>query len=227
MPVAEAAADHEVRAGVEAGFERRELAGIVLAVGVELERALVAGALGVAEPGLQRAADPEVERQVDHVHAGGARERGGLVDRAVGDDDDVEIGPDLAQLRERRRQRGFLVVRGNHDERSSSTARRTGSGYPLAPDAHRVIPIGSGSLPRRLHPAARCVHRGRMRVRCRLFAFTLPPLAGADEGVHFLRAWHVSNGHVFAESGHRAGDPAPDLGAYVPRGPRARPRASS
>jgi uncharacterized membrane protein len=36
--------------------------------------------------------------------------------------------------------------------------------------------------------------------------------------VHFLRAWHVSNGHVFAESGHRAGDPAPDLGAHVPSG---------
>jgi uncharacterized membrane protein len=50
------------------------------------------------------------------------------------------------------------------------------------------------------------------------FAFTLPPLAGADEGVHFLRAWHVSNGHVFAESGHRANDPAPDLGTYVPSG---------
>jgi uncharacterized membrane protein len=50
------------------------------------------------------------------------------------------------------------------------------------------------------------------------FALTLPPLAGADEGVHFLRAWHVSNGHAFAESGHRAGDPAPDLGTYVPSG---------
>jgi uncharacterized membrane protein len=50
------------------------------------------------------------------------------------------------------------------------------------------------------------------------FAFILPPLAGADEGVHFLRAWNVSNGHVFAQSGHRAGDPAPDLGAYVPSG---------
>ena len=50
------------------------------------------------------------------------------------------------------------------------------------------------------------------------FALTLPPLAGYDEGVHFLRAWHVSNGHAFAQSGHRAGDPAPDLGAYVPAG---------
>ena len=50
------------------------------------------------------------------------------------------------------------------------------------------------------------------------FALTLPPLAGADEGVHFLRAWHLSNGHVFAQSGHQAGNPAPDLGAFVPSG---------
>ena len=53
-----------------------------------------------------------------------------------------------------------------------------------------------------------------------LFAFTLPPLGGYDEGVHFLRAWHVSNGHGFAQDGHRAGDPSPDLGAYVPSGLR-------
>ena len=50
------------------------------------------------------------------------------------------------------------------------------------------------------------------------FALTLPPLAGADEGVHFLRAWHVSNGHSFAETGQRVGDPAPTLGTYVPLG---------
>ena len=36
--VAEPAADHEARARVEPGLERRELARIVLAVGVELER---------------------------------------------------------------------------------------------------------------------------------------------------------------------------------------------
>ncbi len=47
---------------------------------------------------------------------------------------------------------------------------------------------------------------------------TLPPLAGFDEGVHFLRAWHVSNGHVGAETGHRVGDPGRTLGAYVPDG---------
>ncbi len=47
--VAEAAADHEVRAVVEAGVERGELARVVLTVGVELERAVVAGAACVAE----------------------------------------------------------------------------------------------------------------------------------------------------------------------------------
>jgi len=50
------------------------------------------------------------------------------------------------------------------------------------------------------------------------FAVTLPSLAGYDEPVHFLRAWHVSEGNVFAQTGQRAGDPAPTLGAYVPAG---------
>ena len=50
------------------------------------------------------------------------------------------------------------------------------------------------------------------------FAVTLPSLAGFDEPVHFLRAWHVSEGNVFAQTGQRAGDTAPTLGAYVPAG---------
>jgi uncharacterized membrane protein len=52
------------------------------------------------------------------------------------------------------------------------------------------------------------------------FAVTLPSLAGYDEPVHFLRAWHVSEGNVFAQTGHRAGYAAPTLGAYVPLGLR-------
>lgn len=50
------------------------------------------------------------------------------------------------------------------------------------------------------------------------FSVTLPSLAGYDEPVHFLRAWHVSEGNVFAQTGQRAGDRAPTLGAYVPAG---------
>ena len=50
------------------------------------------------------------------------------------------------------------------------------------------------------------------------FALTLPSLGGWDESVHFLRAWHVSEGHVFARKGLRAGDAAPTLGANVPQG---------
>jgi uncharacterized membrane protein len=53
-----------------------------------------------------------------------------------------------------------------------------------------------------------------------LFTATLPPLGGYDEGVHFLRAWHVSNGHAFAEEGVRTGDTEPTLGASVPSGLR-------
>jgi len=50
------------------------------------------------------------------------------------------------------------------------------------------------------------------------FAVTLPSLAGYDEAVHFLRAWHVSEGHVFAQTGVREGDTAPTLGSDVPKG---------
>ena len=66
----EPAADHHVGAGVDAGRAAARPRRVVLAVGVELHRALVAVAHRVREPGTQRAADPEVERQHRHVHAG-------------------------------------------------------------------------------------------------------------------------------------------------------------
>ncbi len=49
-----------------------------------------------------------------------------------------------------------------------------------------------------------------------LLVLVVPPGGGYDEPVHFLRAWHVSDGHVFAQEGVRDGKR--DLGAYVPRG---------
>jgi uncharacterized membrane protein len=50
------------------------------------------------------------------------------------------------------------------------------------------------------------------------FALTLPALGGWDEPMHFMRAWHVSEGHVFARKGLRGGDAAPTLGANMPQG---------
>jgi uncharacterized membrane protein len=50
------------------------------------------------------------------------------------------------------------------------------------------------------------------------FALTIPSLAGFDESVHFLRAWNVSDGDVFAQTGVRAGETEPTLGTNVPQG---------
>jgi len=93
-----------------------------------------------------------------------------------------------------------------------------------ASDATQVLPVVMAEVvpaaPART-PWYRRPHLAFVAVACVFglaLAVTLPPLAGFDEGVHFLRAWHVSNGHVGAESGHRANDPARDLGAYVPAG---------
>jgi uncharacterized membrane protein len=50
------------------------------------------------------------------------------------------------------------------------------------------------------------------------FALTIPSLAGFDESVHFLRAWNVADGDVFAQTGVRAGETEPTLGTNVPEG---------
>jgi uncharacterized membrane protein len=50
------------------------------------------------------------------------------------------------------------------------------------------------------------------------FAVTIPSLAGFDEAVHFLRAWNVSNGDAFAQTGVREGETEPTLGTNVPEG---------
>ncbi len=70
----------------------------------------------------------EIERQLDHVHTRGLRERGDLVDGTVGDDDDIEIRTDLDELGQGRRQCPFLIVRRNHDE---CTASRRDSSHRL------------------------------------------------------------------------------------------------
>jgi uncharacterized membrane protein len=50
------------------------------------------------------------------------------------------------------------------------------------------------------------------------YALTIPSLAGFDESVHFLRAWNVSDGDVFAQTGVRQGETEPTLGTNVPQG---------
>src|SRR5256885_912603 len=63
--------------------DRAELLRVVLAVAVEAYGEVEAVLVGVAEAGLDGAADPEVERQPDHLRAARARDLGGPVDRAV------------------------------------------------------------------------------------------------------------------------------------------------
>ena len=86
------AADHvDPRALGHGRLQRRDLAGIVLAVAVDLDHVVVAVLLRVREARLYRAADAEVERETQHPGAGLLGARGGVVGRAVVDHDDVEV----------------------------------------------------------------------------------------------------------------------------------------
>ena len=114
----EPAPDHHVGAAVDAVEQRLHRQRIVLAVGVELDRPLVAVPHRVREAGAQRAPDPDVERQDRDVHAGGGRQLGGAVARAVGHHEHVVVGRLLGELLEHRRQRLLLVVRRDDDERA-------------------------------------------------------------------------------------------------------------
>ena len=101
---------------------------------------------------------------------------------------------------------------------------------PAAVDATQVFPVLMAEITDEVPlvsdrpvraPGYRRPHLTFVAVACVFglaLAVVLPPLAGFDEGVHFLRAWHISNGHVGAETGHRVNDPTRDLGAYVPEG---------
>ena len=90
---------------------------VVLTVGVELDRALVAAPDREREPGAQRPADAEVERERRHVDARGPGELRGAVGGAVGHHQHVVLGSLLGELLEHRGQRLLLVVRGDDDER--------------------------------------------------------------------------------------------------------------
>ena len=118
----EARADREVGlVGDDGRDDGPELGRVVLAVAVEPDRELVAAFPGVAEAGLDGAADPEVEGQLDDVRAGGGGDLGGAVGRAVGDDDDLEVGIERVQLAEQAGQVLLLVV--GRDDRDPADGR--------------------------------------------------------------------------------------------------------
>jgi len=113
----ETRADHHVAvATLEAREQRRDLVRRVLSIAVELDGDVVTVALCVQESRLHRSTDPEIEREVDEQRAGATRDAGGVVGRAVVDDDDIRGGIAFANAADHRREGRFLVVRGNDEE---------------------------------------------------------------------------------------------------------------
>ena len=119
----EPTADHHVGTGVETIEEQAHGERVVLAVGVELHRALVAVPHREREPGTERAADADVERKHGDVDAGFARDVGGAVGRTVAHDEHLVLGRLLRQLLQHRRQRLLLVVRRDDHQRARGPVR--------------------------------------------------------------------------------------------------------
>ena len=94
----------------EGGEERRDLVRVVLAVGVEGDDRLGSGVEGVPEAATQGRALAGVGDLAQDGRPGGLGDRGGVVGRAVVDDDD-------RQVPERRR---------DHRRRSAGLPRRPG-----------------------------------------------------------------------------------------------------
>ena len=77
-----------------------DVAGVVLPVAVDLHGHLVAMLQGVDVAALHRASDAEVEGHPQHLGARAPRTLGGGVDRAVVDDEHVEVGRPLVDRRD-------------------------------------------------------------------------------------------------------------------------------
>ncbi len=112
--VAETSPDDDVRA---AGNDRledlRKLVRDVLPVAVDLDRDVEALVARVLKARLDGAADAEVVRKADDARAGGDGLACRPVGRAVVDDDDLEVRVGGTDLRDDRRDRGRLVIRGD------------------------------------------------------------------------------------------------------------------
>ena len=88
----------------------------MLTVGVHLHGAVVAVLRGKAQPGLERARQPQVDRQVNEPIAVGTAKRRGFVAAAVVDDHVIILWITAGQLLDDLHDIGFLVVRGDDDE---------------------------------------------------------------------------------------------------------------
>lgn len=120
----EAGAEHVVRAPASDRVEHGgELRGVVLAVAVEVDRGRIPVLAGVREPGPQRRPEPARLGVGDQLGAGGARDGGGTVARAVVDDHDIDGHP-ARPLREslEHAPEARLLVAGD-DDRQAAAAR--------------------------------------------------------------------------------------------------------
>ncbi len=122
---------------------------------------------------------PRLNGSSTHGDAGGARELGGLVARAVGHDEHVEVGPQRHELRERSRQRVLFVERGDDDQRRGAV--RHAERLPFR------VPRSWG--PVRWFVCVASVFGIAVRDPC-------PSVRGYDEPLHFLRAWQVGDGRL-------------------------------
>jgi hypothetical protein len=150
----EARAHDEVRlSSFERGEQLPELGGVVLAVPVEPDRGVVALLEREAEPGLDGAADADVERQPEHGRAALGGGGPGLVGRGVVDDHDLDSRIEGADLVDDPPDRARLVVRRD-DGRDPSKAQ---TGTPA------LRPMSSSR--RRARCAYVCSSRTRSRAR--------------------------------------------------------------
>ena len=78
---------------------------LMLAVGVQLHGAVVVVLGRIAQAGLERARQPQVDRQIDEPVAVGAADGGGLVAAAIVDDDIIVLGVVGGQFLDHRTRR--------------------------------------------------------------------------------------------------------------------------
>lgn len=103
--------------GLRQAFEDPfDVAGVVLAVSVHLDRPVVVQALGVFEPRAHRSPNAHVVGQLQNARARGARNARGVVRRTVVDDQQVVGGHGGLKLTDRRPDDFFLIPCGHDDE---------------------------------------------------------------------------------------------------------------
>ena len=88
----------------------------MLAVGVHLHGAVVVIFGGKAQPGLERARQPQVDRQIDEAIAVGAADGRRFVAAAIVDDHVIILGIVAGQFLHDLHDVGFLVMGGDDDE---------------------------------------------------------------------------------------------------------------